>query len=187
VLIHSLVGCAFYGAFASKIIAVRDRLHAAGRRLVDQFVLVLHQHRVPGVLMAKQQSLHTVISTVLIVSTVLFVAMLAGFGSGFLTDDPPAVSPYASSDTSPPTPPPEEASSIGQELFSARCKSCHGANLAGGVGPALGAGSRIIGLSDDDICAIITDGRSGMPAFGSRLEPGEIDAILEYLRNAQSG
>ena len=137
--------------------------------------------------MAKQQRLHTVISTVLIVSTVLFIAMLAGFGSGFLTDDPPAVSPYASSNTPPPPAAPEEASSVGQDLFSARCTSCHGANLAGGVGPALGAGSRIAGLSDDDVRAIITNGRSGMPAFGSRLESGEIEEVIKYLREVQSG
>lgn len=41
--------------------------------------------------------LHTVIGLILGLGALTFVLLLAGVGSGALTEDPPAVSPYASS------------------------------------------------------------------------------------------
>lgn len=42
--------------------------------------------------------LHTLVAWLLGLGALTFVMLLAGVGSGALTDDPPAVSPYASSD-----------------------------------------------------------------------------------------
>ena len=46
--------------------------------------------------MAHKKPLNTVIGWVLGTATLVFVLLLAGVASGALTDDPPAVSPYAS-------------------------------------------------------------------------------------------
>jgi len=50
--------------------------------------------------MADKRMLNTVIGWVLSTATLVFVLLLAGVASGALTDDPPAVSPYASGPSS---------------------------------------------------------------------------------------
>lgn len=129
--------------------------------------------------MGERKLVNTVTGGVLLVTTVLFIAVLSGFGSGSLTDDPPAVSPYASSADTTKPPRPEE---VGDAVYQSRCAGCHQADLSGGVGPALGAGSRVPSLSDDDIRSVISNGRGGMPAFGGRLAPEDIDGIIAFLR-----
>jgi len=136
--------------------------------------------------MSRDKRLNTVIAWVLAASTVLFVAVLAGAGSGLLTEDPPAVSPYASS-ASTVVPVTVDQAAGGRDLYLARCRGCHGDGLVGGVGPPLGPGSQIADVSDDQVHMIITDGKAGMPSFGDRLEPGEIDAIIAFLRAEQAG
>ena len=51
-------------------------------------------------MMADKKMLNTVIGWVLSAAAVVFVLLLAGVASGTLTDDPPAVSPYASGPSS---------------------------------------------------------------------------------------
>lgn len=45
--------------------------------------------------MNDKRTFNTVIGWILAVTSVTFVLLLAGFGSGTLTDSPPAISPYA--------------------------------------------------------------------------------------------
>jgi mono/diheme cytochrome c family protein len=73
----------------------------------------------------------------------------------------------------------------GEAVFAANCVVCHGSNLEGVVGPALGSGSNTASLSDDELAATITNGQSAMPAFSGVLEPEEIAGVIAYLRDAQ--
>lgn len=70
----------------------------------------------------------------------------------------------------------------GARIFAARCSGCHGAQGQGLSGPQL-AGRVAERFPDpDDQVAVISDGRNGMPAFGSRLTAAELDAVVEFTR-----
>jgi mono/diheme cytochrome c family protein len=93
---------------------------------------------------------------------------------------------FANSPTTPPASPPEAVAAAGidgADLYGQRCAGCHGGDGSGGIGPRL-AGGRVVSQFPDpaDQIAIVTDGRRGMPAFGSRLSTVEIEAIVEYTR-----
>ncbi len=67
-----------------------------------------------------------------------------------------------------------------QEIYETRCVSCHGADGVGTRGPDL------IGINEtqpDKQVAIdqTINGGNGMPAFGSRLSPEEIEATIDYI------
>lgn len=70
----------------------------------------------------------------------------------------------------------------GKTLFAARCQACHGANGAGGMGPALGP---VDAKGDAYIKNIITKGSpaKGMPAFEGQLKASEIDAVTAYVKS----
>jgi cytochrome c551 len=64
-----------------------------------------------------------------------------------------------------------------QKLFEQKCSSCHGANLEGGVGPALDkVGSR---LSQEDIENVIENGKGAMPK--GLLQGEEASAVASWL------
>lgn len=66
----------------------------------------------------------------------------------------------------------------GKALFTANCVRCHGADLAGGVGP------KISGRSEADRSGIQTKIKSGgtiMPGFGGKLTDDQIVAIATYV------
>ena len=71
----------------------------------------------------------------------------------------------------------------GAALYASRCASCHGDDGTGGFAPQLGEG-RIVEVFPDeaDQVEVVTAGRGGMPAFGDRLSPEEIAAIVAYTR-----
>jgi mono/diheme cytochrome c family protein len=71
----------------------------------------------------------------------------------------------------------------GAAVFANRCASCHGSDGGGGLGPQL-SGGRVVARFPDiaDQIAVITNGRGGMPGFGSRLSAQEIAAVAEYTR-----
>lgn len=62
----------------------------------------------------------------------------------------------------------------GEAAYQQSCVACHGANLEGGVGPAL----KGITLSKEEIIEVIKNGRGQMPG---NLAPGQEEAIAEYL------
>lgn len=82
----------------------------------------------------------------------------------------------------------------GQTIFTNNCVPCHGADLSGGVGLPLNAGSEAASLSDEELTTIITNGVAGtaMPAWGSanaptQLSADQIAAVLSYIRAYQNG
>ena len=109
-------------------------------------------------------------AVVLAVLTLAFAATAAGFAIG-----------RSRSDSATPTRAPEEPA--GTAVFEqAGCGSCHTfapAGATGTIGPDLGATS----LSADEIRAVVTNGRGGMPAFGDRLTDAEIEAVADYVEH----
>jgi mono/diheme cytochrome c family protein len=89
-----------------------------------------------------------------------------------------------------PTPPPEVHPDVvaatgvdGAAVFGRSCAGCHGGDGSGGIGPRLAGGRVVVAFPDaEDQIAVVTDGRGGMPAFGERLTPDEIAAVVEYTR-----
>ncbi len=73
----------------------------------------------------------------------------------------------------------------GEDLFGTTCAHCHGSDLAGGVGPPLGAGSNAASLSDGQIAGVISVGPGAMPAFANRLTGEQVDSLIDYLRERQ--
>jgi mono/diheme cytochrome c family protein len=75
------------------------------------------------------------------------------------------------------------ASTPGARLFAANCSSCHGATGGGGIGPQL-SGGKVVQDFPDAAAEIqfVTDGRDGMPAFGSSLSAAEIAQVVDYTR-----
>lgn len=65
------------------------------------------------------------------------------------------------------------------QVYKQSCVSCHGVKLEGRMGPALSdVGAR---LKEEEILAVITQGRNGMPSFGGRLTDKEITALAVWL------
>src|SRR5688572_12793497 len=80
-------------------------------------------------------------------------------------------------------PPPPEAS--GEEIYQQLCANCHGNDLNGGVGPAVGAGSNSAAQDDDFLVLTVTRGRGPMPSFESTLSDEQIARVVDYLRAEQ--
>ena len=79
--------------------------------------------------------------------------------------------------------PPVDAS--GDEVYQQVCATCHGADLEGGVGPALSAGSNAAEQDDEFLRLTITEGRGRMPSFRSTLSTEQIDRAIDYIRERQ--
>jgi mono/diheme cytochrome c family protein len=89
----------------------------------------------------------------------------------------------------PTAPPPAPAAAVeaaggidGAQLYKNRCAGCHGGDGSGGIGPRL-AGRMTAKFPDPAAqIAVVTNGRGGMPAFGERMTPEEIAALVAYTR-----
>lgn len=77
-----------------------------------------------------------------------------------------------------------ETSIDGAVLYGRYCAACHGADLSGGVGPAMGAGSEAARLTDAELGSAITAGVGEMAAIDA-LDPPQVDAIVAYVREAE--
>ena len=82
------------------------------------------------------------------------------------------------------TGPPAPAAS-GEEIYQQLCANCHGSDLNGGVGPAVGAGSNSAAQDDDFLVLTITRGRGPMPSFDSTLTDEQITRVVDFLRTEQ--
>jgi mono/diheme cytochrome c family protein len=80
---------------------------------------------------------------------------------------------------------PLSAEASGSEVYAANCSGCHRSDLSGGAGPALGLGSAAAEQPRDSFLTVITNGRSGMPAFGDRLTADQIAALADFLLEQQ--
>jgi mono/diheme cytochrome c family protein len=73
----------------------------------------------------------------------------------------------------------------GAELYSQFCARCHAADLSGGVGPAMGAGSALVDLPDSYIIDVTANGRGSMPAFDRTLSDDQIQRLVDFIRAEQ--
>jgi mono/diheme cytochrome c family protein len=78
-----------------------------------------------------------------------------------------------------------EASTDGADLYRRYCAACHGADLSGGTGPALGARSGAGALTDAELGAAITGGIGDMAAV-ERLGTPQVEAVVAYLREFEA-
>jgi|AMFO01.1.fsa_nt_gi Cytochrome c, mono- and diheme variants len=75
----------------------------------------------------------------------------------------------------------------GAALYERACASCHGRDLGGGIGPALGPGSTAdLSLDDAQIAGAIRVGPGSMPPF-ARLTDAQVASLVRYLREVQAG
>ena len=71
----------------------------------------------------------------------------------------------------------------GAATFESQCARCHGPKGEGGIGPKLNGGAVTRALPDAGAeLVVVTNGRSGMPAFEGRLSPDQLRAVVEYTR-----
>lgn len=79
------------------------------------------------------------------------------------------------------------AEEIVDKVFESRCAICHGPRGAGAMAKPLNDGEWAYGSSDEDIAAIIRDGRPevGMPDWGAALTPGMIHSLVVYIRELE--
>jgi cytochrome c551 len=81
--------------------------------------------------------------------------------------------------------PAEDAS--GEEIYTQLCSNCHGDDLSGGVGPALGPDSNAASEPDEFLEFTILNGRGRMPSFDSSLNEAQLDRLVAYIREVQAG
>jgi mono/diheme cytochrome c family protein len=78
----------------------------------------------------------------------------------------------------------DPTAAAGAAVFADDCAGCHGADGGGGTGPALADGAVVAAFPDpEDQIEVVSEGRNGMPAFGDRLDPEEIQAVTDYTRD----
>ena len=66
------------------------------------------------------------------------------------------------------------------------CSYCHGIDLEGNIGPALGSGSDSSFEPDEFLEERIRDGIGEMPSFGGVFTDDQIDDIIAYIRDVQN-
>jgi mono/diheme cytochrome c family protein len=83
---------------------------------------------------------------------------------------------------------PAQAQSGGEAVYKAKCVACHGADGKGET--TVGKANKVRDLgsadvqrqSDDELAAIIGNGKGKMPAYGKSLKPEQIKELVAYLR-----
>lgn len=79
-------------------------------------------------------------------------------------------------------PPPE---ATGTEIYEQVCARCHGDDLSGGLGPALGPESSSAEQDAEFLRLTIAHGRGRMPSFRNTLTAEQIDRVIEFIRSKQ--
>ncbi|MDC0384614.1 cytochrome c [bacterium] len=78
---------------------------------------------------------------------------------------------------------PDPELTVGRDLWSERCASCHGRDGGGGSGPKLSAGKVAENFPDPvEQKQLILEGGNGMPAFTGKLSDSETEAVVRYTR-----
>ncbi|MCH7902033.1 MAG: c-type cytochrome, partial [Acidobacteria bacterium] len=80
----------------------------------------------------------------------------------------------------------EEPEFVAKDAFAATCAECHGEDLSGLDGPALGPTSHSLTEPDEHLIEAITFGRDEMPAFIEELTEEQILGIVAYIREVQA-
>lgn len=73
----------------------------------------------------------------------------------------------------------------GAEIYTQLCANCHGEDLSGGLGPALGPGSDAAGEPDEFIEFSVMNGRGRMPSFSSSLDADQLARLVAHIRVRQ--
>jgi len=73
----------------------------------------------------------------------------------------------------------------GAQVFDTICARCHGKDLSGGIGPSLGPGSEAAAMTDEFYRFTIIHGFGRMPSFRSSLTDGQIERVIDYIRQQQ--
>jgi cytochrome c6 len=76
----------------------------------------------------------------------------------------------------------------GEALYKSKCAACHGADGKGET--AMGKANKLRDLgsadvqkqSDDELAAIVSNGKGKMPAYGKSLKPDQVKDLVAYLR-----
>jgi cytochrome c551 len=112
----------------------------------------------------------------------LAVALVACGGSSTdaaSTAPAPAATTAAPAETATPTAestPGGPSSGEVAALFADNCATCHGADGSGGSAPPIDGEDNV-----DKVRSQIETGGDGMPAFSSKLPPGQIEALARYV------
>ena len=77
-----------------------------------------------------------------------------------------------------------ESSLTANPVYQKNCAKCHGKTGTGHfmAGPSLVAG-KATEMSADELRSIIANGKHHMPKFEGKLQPSEIDALVEQIRS----
>lgn len=74
-------------------------------------------------------------------------------------------------------------------IFKGKCAACHGADAKGEtpIGKKMGikdlASPEVQKASDDELTAIIADGKNKMPSYKKSLKPDQIKEVVGYIRS----
>ena len=115
-------------------------------------------------------------TVVALVLAAALAAAIVGCGGDTAGDTPaatPAETQASPAETSAPGGPSTEEVAA---LFADNCGGCHGADGSGGSGPDI--------RGEDDLAGVrsqIESGGGEMPAFSSQLQPGQIEALAQYV------
>ena len=74
----------------------------------------------------------------------------------------------------------------GEEIYNARCASCHRKDLRGGLGPPLGPGSAAADRPLEYYEITINTGKGRMPSFESSLTPEQKQRVIDYIFSIQA-
>lgn len=80
------------------------------------------------------------------------------------------------------------ADDTGEKTYASKCAACHGPDGKGQT--AMGktnklrdlASAEVEKLSDEELSAIIANGKNKMPAYGKSLKPEQIKELVAYIR-----
>ncbi|MGB9255982.1 MAG: cytochrome c [Candidatus Korobacteraceae bacterium] len=76
-----------------------------------------------------------------------------------------------------------DGSLIANSVFQEHCAKCHGKTAEGRHfgGPSL-ISDKIAATADDDLRAIITNGKGRMPKYAGKLTTNEIDTLVRQIK-----
>jgi len=109
----------------------------------------------------------------MLVSAAALAVALTACGGGSKESSPSPSAPASGSPAATTT------AANAESIYKQNCVSCHGADLAGKMGPNL---QKVGGkLDKDKIAAKIQNGGGGMPAYKGKLKDDEIQALGDWL------
>jgi mono/diheme cytochrome c family protein len=124
----------------------------------------------------------------LLVGLVLLAAVLVAYKVGYdnghdsLGATPAVTQPAETQPTET-----EPAAPDGATVFAdAGCSSCHTLSAAGATG-TVGPNLDELRPTQEQVVAIVTNGRGAMPSFGDQLDPEEIEAVASYVSSSAGG